>query len=72
MMATPFLRHFSDLVEDKNEGIKCRSEYWVVGGPYFAHSHALDRQAQGAQTGKERLFLKKLKPSENKTPEDDF
>lgn len=44
----------------------------MVGGPYFAHSHDLDRQAQGAQTGKGGLFLKKLKPSENKTPEDDF
>lgn len=62
----------SDLVEDENEGIKCRSEYWMVGGPYFAHSHDLDRQAQGAQTGKGGLCLKKLKPSENKTPQDDF
>lgn len=40
----------------------------MVGGPYFAHSHDIDHQAQGAQTGKGGLFLKKLKPSENKTP----
>lgn len=55
----------SDLVEDKNEGIKCRSEYGMAGGPYLAHSRAWP-PGTGAQTGKGGLFLKKLKPQRTK------